>query len=437
MPSPRRDEAGISSLEVIGTMLVVGTVIGAIAFTVNGKRTSEQMSQAFCGITGGQACGPGSDGSAESAAATTERCVGAPAGAAGPVRGSVPVPGSGTTDADKPDAADAAEDAGESGRPGPSGSSALTVAVMGDGTYQVSRAAPALGAGTSENAAASPSWVDDAFGTASAGAETFLRSGGSSEVYTVGSTAALAEVLAADREEAWSGAVVGDDGPLARLAGAAFGVTDSVEQSEPDAVFTDLSTRIGLSLNAYEQTLALDAGGEAVGLLTRDDGSTTEYVGVRERTEGVDRADDVVPMLLQLDRDPSGNLLAVRTVTDREITADGVAAPSGDLFVTHLDVAAGSTAAGDLAASIGSTAVPGAETSETGSATVSFVDAGTAFRDAAVIGGYVTRQRPAGTVDTADPNADPVEAGLAQVMRAPAPQIWNGATWTERRTGCS
>ncbi|MGL4745329.1 MAG: hypothetical protein ACRCXL_13195 [Dermatophilaceae bacterium] len=415
--SPRRAEAGISSLEVLGVMLVVGTVVGAIAVTLSGDRAAEQTGRAFCEITGGRDCGSEPGGSSGSAAGS-DRCIGAPAGAAGPVRGSVPVPGSSASDT------------------GGSGGSNLVVAVMGDGTYHVSGASD--GPRATQGAASSPTWVEDAFGPAADGAETFLR-GGSGEVYTAGSTAALAEILAGDRERVWSGSLVGSDGPLARVAGAASGRTSSGDDPEPDAVFADRSARAGLSLNAYEQTLALDAGGEALGVLTRDDGSTTEYVGVRERTEGVDRAEDVVPMLLQLDRDARGNLLAVRTVTDREVTADGAAAPSGELFVTHLDTGSGDdgTVVSDLAAAVGSSVVPGAPPRESGSAAGSFVDAGTAFREAAVTGGYVTRQRPAGVVGTADPNADPVEAGLAQVMRAPAPEAWNGTDWTARRTSCS
>lgn len=402
-------ESGVSSLEMLGIMLVVGTVVGAIAFTVSGEKTSEQMGQAFCGITGGQGCGPSSGGSTDVTSASGEKCIGAPAGAAGPVRGSVPVPS-----------------AGSGGAPG------LTIAVMGDGTYQVS-------GGAATDVPPSSTWVGSTFGPAAPGTESYLR-GGSPQVYTVNSTAGLADLLASDRQQSWAGAVVGEGGAVSGLADAARGlVGGGGPPPVPDAVYTDLSAQGGLSLNAYDQTLALDAGGEAVGVLRRADGSSTEYVGVSESTEGVSRASDVVPMLLESDRDPGGNLVAVRTVTDREFTPSGPSTASGSLYVTHLDVASsgGSTVVSDLASTLGSSTLTGSSPSSIGTSPPSFASATTALRDAATADGYVTRQEPAGTVSVEDPNADPVSAGLAQVMRSPAPQAWDGTAWTARLTGCS
>lgn len=404
----REGEAGISSLEVVGIMLVAGAVVGAIAFTVSGERTSEQMSRALCSITGGQGCGPAFGGTTTTIA-SGRTCVGAPAGAAGPVRGSVPV-----------------APAGSARAPG------LTVAVMGDGTYQVS-GSPGPGASPSAT------WVGSAFGDAAAGTESYLR-GGSPEVHTVNSTTGLADLLASERQQGWSDAVLGGAGALSGFTDAARAlIGGGGGRPAPDAVFTDTSAQGGLSLNAYDQTLALDSGGEAVGVLRRADGSSTEFVGVRENTEGVSRAADVVPMLLETDRDPGGNVVAVRTVTDREFTPAGPSTPSGSLYVTHLDTrsGAGTTVVADLAASLGSSTLTGSVPLTSGVGPPPFARTSSALRDAATADGYVTRQEPAGTVSVEDPNADAVSAGLAQVMRSPVPQAWDGTGWTPRPTGCS
>ncbi|NHA69469.1 hypothetical protein [Phycicoccus flavus] len=412
---PLRGESGLASLEFLGIMLVVGTVIAAVAFTVSGQRTATEMTSAFCGITGGQGCGSGGTGGEGSGGtgggidglgAGAAQCVGAPSGAAGPVRGTVPAGG------------------------GPGGGD-LAVAMMGDGTFRVSGAAP--------SGAASRTWAGQSLGDASSGLEPFLLGGGS-QVWSASSPSALAGLLSADREQSWGDAVVGDGtGAVSAALDSAVGLLGGTEGlPAPTAVYTDTSVQAGLSLNAYDQTVALDAGGEAVGTLTYDDGSTTEYVGVSERTGGTEAASDLVPMLLEVDRDPAGTVLSVRTVTDRDFTPTGPSTPSGSLYVTHLDTRGGGQdqVLSALASAVGSSSLGVPATTSTGSPET-FARASTALKSAATANGYVTRQDPAGVVVVDDPNADPVEAGLAQVVRSSPPQAWDGTGWVPRSSGCA
>ena len=403
----------MTSLEFLGIFLVVGAVVGAIAFAVNGQRVTSETASALCSITGGSGCGStGAEGTGSSTSGTggapgAAQCVGAPSGAAGPVRGVVPV------------------------RDGDTDGAGLRVAVMGDGTFRVSGA-------TSERAA-DTTWVGRTFGAAAAGAEPFLT-GGDPRVWAASSPAALAELVSAGRTEAWSDSVVGDDGSVvAQVADAAMGAVGGRKGlPSPTAVYTDTSAEAGLSLNAYEQTLALDAGGEAVGTLRFADGSTTQYVGVSETpTQGVARADDLVPMLLEVDRGPSGDITSVRTVTDRDLTSTGTTTRSGSLYVVHLDLnGTDEPGVAALASSLGSSdlGTPGAAPD---GAPVPFSQSAPEFTRAATADGYVTRQAPAGEVVVDDPNAPPLTAGLAQVMRSDAPQSWDGATWRPRSVGCA
>ncbi len=409
-------EAGVTSLEFVGIVLVVGAVVAAIALALNGQRVTAETASALCSITGGSGCGAtGGDATAGDATGSTgpgdgpvtAPCVGAPRGAAGPVRGVVPVRGGGTD--------------------GPG----LRVAVMGDGTFRVS--------GAASERAADTTWVGRTFGPAAAGAEPFLT-GGDPRVWAASSPAALAELVAASRTSAWSDSLVGDDGSVvSQVADAAMGLVGGPRGlPTPTAVYTDTSAEVGLSLNAYEQTLALDAGGEAVGTLRQADGSTTQYVGVSETpTQGVARADDLVPMLLEVDRGPSGEVTSVRIVTDHDLTATGTTTRSGSLHVVHLGVTgADEPVIAALASSLGSSDLGTLASSPSG-APVPLSQSAAGFTRAATAGGYVTRQEPAGEVVVDDPNAPPLTAGLAQVMRSAAPQSWDGATWRPRSVGCA
>lgn len=396
-------EAGVTSLEFVGIFLVVGTVVAAIAFAVNGQRVTDGTASALCSITGGGGCRSVGGAPGAGAPPVGARCVGAPSGAAGPVRGLVPV-----------DGADPAA--------GP------VVSVMGDGTYRMS------GAGRSRPA--DTTWVGRTFGSAAAGAEPFLT-GGDPRVWSASEPAALAELLTADRAETWSDSLVGDGGSVvSRAADAVTGLVGARDGlPAPTAVYTDTSPEAGLSLNAYDQTLALDAGGEAVGTLRYADGSSTEYVGVSETpTAGVARASDLVPMLLEVDRGPTGEVTSVRTVTDRDITSTGATTRSGSLYVTHLDVTGSdSPVVSMLASTVGATNLM----ATAGQAPTPFSQSGPAFVGAATATGYVTRQAPAGQVVVDDPNADPLTAGVARVMRSAAPESWDGTGWGPRPAGCA
>ena len=410
-----RAEAGASSLEMLGLMLVAGVVVASLAYTVAGAQVRDEMSRAFCSVTGGAGCGAGSTTGDARAGSPTGRCVGVAAGASGPVRGRVTV-------------------ASSSGTP-------VDISVMGDGTYHVSGVGPA-------GAVPASSWVATHLDPRAArGVEPHLT-GGSPSIYVAGSPGDLAGILAADRRSSWEDSVLGaGEGAagslVARLGSAPLSlVTGGRSLGEPTATYTPLGPEAGLSLNAYDQTVAMDAGGEAVGRMRYKDGSTTETFGVSERAAAPDGpAAAVVPMLLEVDRDPRGTPTAVRTVTDRDVTPTGEQSASGSLYVTHVTLTPASTrAASDMLRAVGSTGMPGFEIGgpdpgpQAGQG-ASFAQVSQAFRDTAVVSGFASRQEPAGVVPARQSAADPVTAGLRQVMQSAQPQSFDGVGWTTR-AGC-
>lgn len=468
-------ERGVSSLEVLGIMLVAGTVVGAVAFTVTSESAGDKMGAAFCTITSGGDCS-GGGGTAAGTGGDGETCVGAPPGAAGPVRGLVRLDGNHTG----------------------------SVGVMGDGTFQVyghgggsgggsiGGGSGAAGGGSAGGGSSAPTSTTWATRNLSAGAVTGLEplfTGQADTVYSANGPADLAGIIAADTRQTWSESVFGDESSV--LGSSASAVGDFVLASagdgeglpDPTATFIDTGVDAGLSLNAYAQTVAMDAGGEAVGVVEHANGATTEVVGVSDDTSG--GASDVIPMLLHVDRDPSGNITAVRTVSDRSMSGEDHAA-TASLFVTHLDTTTGSNdkVVRDLAAAIGATNLSGGAPASTGtpgtggegsgtdgsgsdgsgtdgsgsvgSGTVgsdagtgsdggsgsgaaapsAFESAASSFVTAALRDGYVNRQAPAGTVSTEGSGVDAIEAGLRQVTKSAPPESFNGVDWTSRTPGC-
>ncbi|MFW5473232.1 hypothetical protein ACOCJ5_07990 [Knoellia sp. CPCC 206450] len=428
----RRSERGVSSLEMLGIMLVAGSVIGALAFTVGSESVGDKAGTAFCAITAGD-CGPGGGGATTSPGDDT--CVGAPPGAAGPVRGLVPL----------------------------SGSRVSAVGVMGDGTFQVYAGSSGSGGG-STSPAANDGWVSRHLSPgAAAGVEPFLT-GRAHAVYAASGPADLADLVAADARQGWSDSVFGTG--TSRLGAAASALGDAVLSGvgggeslpAPTATFDDTSAAAGLSLNAYAQTVAMDSGGEAVGVVRHASGATTEVVGVSESTTS---SADVLPMLLHVDRDPSGNVVAVRTVTDRDLS-DPTSGATSSLYVTHLDTTAGSAqnVVRSFADSIGAVDLggarltPGADGSTSGGSTTGSpggtdgatvggsdgssdgTSAAADFVAAALRDGYVNRQQPSGTVPTTGSGVDAIESGLRRVSASPAPEAFNGNDWTARVPGC-